>query len=1562
MAKQTCVSSLWQKKAKLACLSLAASLFLSACGGGYDGGGTPDQPSPTATPAPVDVPDPTLEPTPPSIEKSEAPSKLEYLNRGLVVVPDTVGNAVSWRLLGTDNPAIVFDVYRNDSKLNETPLTHTTFYKDVEGQADDVYQVRGMVDGTEVSVSASAQPWSAAYHSVPLQRPKDGRVQDDRYEYTANDASVADLDGDGQYEIVLKWMPRNIEEAPSNRVQHGGSRDNSQAGITAHVIFDAYTLEGVHLWRIDLGPNIRAGAHYNPFLVYDFDGDGRAEMAVRTADGSIDGRGVVIGDPDVDYRNENGFITEGPEFVTMFDGLSGEALDSIDYVPARGSIDDWGSNSDNGNRADRFLGAVAYLDGENPSLIMSRGVYARVSLAAFDWVDGAFQQRWLLDTGTDSSHPLFGGGNHNLAVGDVDADGKQEIIYGSGAIDDDGSVLYGTGLCDGDAMHMGDLDPDREGLEVFVPHESSDCYGDYGVEMHDAATGEILWSMPDVSGDIGRGLSANIDPRHPGNENWAARGNLTTAAGVDLGEKPDSINFAIWWEGDLLRELLDGSNIYKWNYTGSEIYTMLAAGSEGAESNNGTKANPSLSADLFGDWREEAIWPNKSHNELMIFSTPHTTNTRMHTLMHDPQYRAAVAWQNVSYNQPPTPSFFVGQGMPQRWESDIAITEGGEWAKLVAQGSDESIDVRLFMNGFDVDAIKLYRDTDDDPEGRKLIATLSGDERSFVDEGDEEVAVVPDVYYYYWAELEGSTASSTIELDVSRTKLTKTLLPSYWVGAIPSQGDVGPVKVIWETENIASDEINIYRVEAASADETPNFDGRSLVGMPEVSATEWVDDSSAPDTAYFYWVEFVDDAAEATYTPAPRYAEHLPIPVINLTAEHIGNTIVVNWELSDFRPAIGSVEVYRNTRNTQDGRTRVVRGASESGTFSDDTPPASATDPDPAIEGRVYWYTLKVVLEDGSQPIIPLVPEGGVFISSGEGKTMVGAWAEAAVVDDNLQLELSWKNYHVDIASVEIFRDTQEDGANRVSMGAVDATATSWKDISPVEGATHYYWVEVTDTDGVVHTSTVTNGVSRPPETNLLAVPAAGGITVSWDLKYFPAELTSIELYRNTSPTLGGRDRIAAGLPMSGSLLDDGTVAGAPLEVGQTYWYMFKLNGGSPNTDPEAEVTYVLVDGTNLVSTQVGNNVELIWNMHGYDFDIASAELYRNDSNSIEGRTKLADVASNGSYVDTGPFVSGTSYWYMFKLNDDVDTDPEAELAYTLPAGTNLSTSLNGDGNIEVSWNLQNYPFDITSVELYRNDRGDKLDGRVRLAQGLESSATFVDDGSVEPLQAGTSYWYMFKLNGAENTSPEAEIVYTGTGIPAATNLTSAINGSAIDLSWDIQGYTLDGTIDLYRNDKDEPNGRVRVAADVGASGTFSDDGSVEPLFAGVDYWYMFKINGTGENTPVEAQITYGTAPPAGLNMTSAVKSTADGDVIEVRWNLQGFAGQDGTIELYRIQDGVSGRKRISRSVKPWGVFEDNGDDTAAVGDLVSGATYSYQFKFTSNNQSSDAGGEITFP
>ncbi|SFO97978.1 rhamnogalacturonan endolyase [Chitinophaga sp. YR627] len=597
-----------------------------------------------------------------SFAASAQSKQMEFLSRAPVAVRQSSSAVfVSWRMLGTDPAAISFNVYRNGVKLNATPITNSTNYVD-NVTTNGTYTIRPVINGTEQAPTAAVSVWTSIYKTIPLQVPPGGTTPaGEAYTYTANDCSVGDLDGDGEYEIILKWDPTN-------------AKDNSQSGYTGNVYIDAYRMNGTRMWRVDLGRNIRAGAHYTQFMVYDLDGDGKAEVAMKTADATIDGVGTVIGSASADYRNSSGYVLSGPEFLTIFNGQTGAAMATTNYLPARGTVSSWGDNY--GNRVDRFVNAVAYLDGARPSLIMGRGYYTRLVRVAWDWRNGQLTQRWTFDSNASGNSAYAGQGNHQVTVGDVDNDGKQELINGSSAINDNGSGLYANGLGHGDAMHMTDLDPERPGQELWQCHETQSQYGNYGIEFRDAGSGTPIWGRgpsQGVSGDIGRAMAGDVDPTYLGYEVWASAGELYTCKGVSIGTAKPSNNFGIWWDGDLCRELLDGVKLDKWNYTSKALNRILTLSDYGATSNNSTKANPCLTADLLGDWREEILLRSTDNSSLLLFTTTTPTSYRLYTLMHNPQYRTAIAWQNTAYNQPPYPDYYLGTGMSTPPQPNIYI-------------------------------------------------------------------------------------------------------------------------------------------------------------------------------------------------------------------------------------------------------------------------------------------------------------------------------------------------------------------------------------------------------------------------------------------------------------------------------------------------------------------------------------------------------------------------------------------------------------------------------------------------------------------------------------------------------------------------------------------------------------------------------------------------------------------------------------------------------------------------------------------------------------------------
>ena len=569
--------------------------------------------------------------------------KRERLGRGVIAIrenPSTV--AVSWRYLSSDPMNESFDIYRNGEKINNHPLKDATFFQDAyTGTESVLYTVKAREGKTESSYQLPANAPSG-YLNIPLNRPEDGTTPlGQNYFYTPNDASIGDVDGDGEYEIILKWDPSN-------------AHDNSHDGYTGEVYVDCYKLNGQQLWRINLGKNVRAGAHYTQFMVYDLDGDGHAEVVMKTADGTVDGVGKVIGDVNADYRSEQGRILTGPEYLTVFNGLTGEAMQTIDYVPERGNLMGWGDSR--GNRSDRFLACVAYLDGIHPSVVMCRGYYTRTVLAAFDWDGKELKQRWVFDSNNPGCEDYAGQGNHNLRVGDVDGDGCDEIIYGSCAIDHNGKGLYTTKMGHGDAIHLTHFDPSRKGLQVWDCHENKRD----GSTYRDAATGEILFQIKD-STDVGRCMAADIDPTQPGVEMWSvASGGIRNVKGEVVKDRVRglSCNMAVWWDGDLLRELLDRNRISKYNWE-KGICERIAI-FEGTLSNNGTKANPCLQGDIVGDWREEVLMRTTDNTALRLYVSTIPTDYRFHTFLEDPINRISIATQNVAYNQPTQPGFYFG--------------------------------------------------------------------------------------------------------------------------------------------------------------------------------------------------------------------------------------------------------------------------------------------------------------------------------------------------------------------------------------------------------------------------------------------------------------------------------------------------------------------------------------------------------------------------------------------------------------------------------------------------------------------------------------------------------------------------------------------------------------------------------------------------------------------------------------------------------------------------------------------------------------------------------------
>jgi hypothetical protein len=717
----------------------------------------------------------------PSPKPATAGVQLDFLDRGLAAAGTSEGVFLSWRLLGheatgssaTGLTGTDFNVYRDGQKL--ATITDSTNYLDAGGTATSEYDVRAVVGGVELDRSAPATSWGGNFKDIPLKKPADGVTPAGQaYTYSANDASIGDVDGDGQYEFVVKWDPNN-------------SKDVSQVGYTGNTYVDTYKADGTLLHRIDLGVNIRSGAHYTQMLVNDFDGDGRAEMMFKTApgtktvsynpDGSVAEESFISllrKDLDAGHANTDdyrmsaadyyqhmvdtfmgwsdhpevkagnwpatleeafgiapqykyplsrtdaeavadyfmdvyapgrsarnnlrafeGFIVSGPEYLTVFEGATGKELKTVAYEPGR--HDDglmWGDYAmariEPGNRVDRFLAGVAYLDGQKPAAVFARGYYTRSTLAAYTWDGSNLSPVWNVDSGwtpmtnpfNDSPHgrdgtdPEFGTlttqGVHSLSASDVDGDGKQEVVYGSATIDNDGSLLYSSfdtmpagsatpgeeaRLGHGDAMHVTDIDPARPGKEIFTVHEGA-TYAPYGYAMRDAATGEVLFGA--YSGkDTGRGMIGDVDPTVPGMENWAI--GMQSAGGDKLSASSPGTNMSIKWAADMTTQLINGSGDQTPTIDDWKRGRLLTA--TDTRTNNGTKGTPSLVADVVGDWREEMLVRTADSSALRMYMSTEVTIHKLYTLMHDPQYRAEVARQNTTYNQPSYTDFYFASDM-----------------------------------------------------------------------------------------------------------------------------------------------------------------------------------------------------------------------------------------------------------------------------------------------------------------------------------------------------------------------------------------------------------------------------------------------------------------------------------------------------------------------------------------------------------------------------------------------------------------------------------------------------------------------------------------------------------------------------------------------------------------------------------------------------------------------------------------------------------------------------------------------------------------------------------
>lgn len=572
---------------------------------------------------------------------------MEYLDRGLVAmeVENGVNSKIylSWRMLGIDPVNIGFNLYRNGQRINFLPLTKTTNYEDLSGKASDTYQIEALLDtGKEKSEPVSVWPMldaqetgkaALAFKQIPIQpAPVVGENT-----YTPGDMSVGDLNGDGQYELIFEWEGENP-------------------------FLEAIDFEGNSYWRINLGPNVTS--NNVPFMVYDLDGDGKAEVACTTGPGTIDGTGKFLSkgpaatvDHSIILARSSGRLVEDPSYVTIFNGETGEEMATVDYFPGIGPRETmmtiWGDNY--GHRAASKKAAVLYNKEVGPVLVYARGIYTRIAMGGYTWDGKSLTRIWTFDSDRGQSE-YRGQGNHGVAVGDVDGDGSDELMYGACAINSDGTGRYSTGRGHGDSHALGDLMPDRPGLEFFQPHENST----YGVSMRDASTGEIIWEMLH-SGDIGRAWAAEVNPN--------MRGAVVTAIGFpnfDCNGDSISSNYSsydqhLYFDGDEYKDTRSrGTGIN----SSAGLGRVLTAWYYGATSIHSSKDDACLVADILGDWREEVVFLKSDKTQFLLFSTWFPTERKNYTLMHDPTYRMSVATQNVGYNQPANVGFYFPDGAP----------------------------------------------------------------------------------------------------------------------------------------------------------------------------------------------------------------------------------------------------------------------------------------------------------------------------------------------------------------------------------------------------------------------------------------------------------------------------------------------------------------------------------------------------------------------------------------------------------------------------------------------------------------------------------------------------------------------------------------------------------------------------------------------------------------------------------------------------------------------------------------------------------------------------------
>ena len=641
----------------------------------------------------------------------------DALDRGVVVVPVEKGNFVSWRRLAEEYYDVTYNVYQGTTKVaSDLKATH---YFDTSGNGDSKYTVCPVVRGIEQmqDLTKGSPSWKSYYYSlsktysgyldIKLNNVLDRNGEDVTSHYSNNDAEVADLDGDGDLEIIIKRLNtvdatavdlgyteygRNPSMPEGQQYGEWEVYDIYQASNTTEfVVIEAYdvdwkTGEANQMWWIDCGPNmVSLNSTEINFIAYDWDLDGKAEVVLRGADDMRIHYKVgetehtrIIGDENKCYRHfqflegndgpQNAWTHEGDEFLIYMNGKTGEPYQVMDFPLKRfesGETDlsaAWGDGY--GHRSSKYFFGAPYLDGQHPSLFLARGIYTRHKMVAFDIDPESHQltQRWRWNCNNSGSQ-WYGQGYHNFIVADVDEDGRDEIVYGSMVIDDTGKGLSTTGLGHGDAQHVSDFDPYRKGLEFFGCNESKP-----GMNYRNATTSEFYVRMT-ASKDDGRGIMANFTNSYPGSLGRSVSTDLISSVAdqVVMSAPNDDVraplywsnlNFRIYWDGDLCSEILNSPGTAKEAKIDKEGYGRLFTSPDG-NMNNDSKNNPCFQGDIIGDWREEFII--RRGNDIRVYTTAIDTDYDFYTLWHDHQYRQAMAWQMMAYNQPPHLSFFLGE-------------------------------------------------------------------------------------------------------------------------------------------------------------------------------------------------------------------------------------------------------------------------------------------------------------------------------------------------------------------------------------------------------------------------------------------------------------------------------------------------------------------------------------------------------------------------------------------------------------------------------------------------------------------------------------------------------------------------------------------------------------------------------------------------------------------------------------------------------------------------------------------------------------------------------------